>query len=311
MAEFFTISTLTSITFLSLRLATPYIYGSTGETITQKSGVLNLGNEGMMLMGAFISFAVALQTENLWLGAAAGAFTGMLCGILMAFIVVSLQGVQPITGIGINMFALGLSSLWFVSTIPIGTTISGFPTVKIPILGDIPVLGEVFFNHSMIVYLAYLIVPLTSWFLNRTTVGLQIRAVGENPAAADSLGINVARTRYLALGLGGTLAGLGGASLSIGILNLFQEDLTAGLGLICVGLVVFGGWSPWGALGGSLIFSTLNAFQLWIQAKGFPIPSDIAAMTPAVITIVILILGRRQRSKRPAAMVKPYRRGEH
>jgi general nucleoside transport system permease protein len=311
MTEFFTFSSLASIAFLTIRLATPYLYASTGETITQKSGTLNLGNEGMMLMGSFIAFSVAVSTGNLWLGALMGAITGMLFGLMMAFVVVSLQGVQPIAGIGINMLGLGLSSIWFVGTITIGTTISGFPAVKIPLLSDIPLIGEVLFNHNVLVYGAYLIIPLISWLLNKTTVGLKIRAVGENPAAADSLGINVAKIRYLSLGLGGTLAGLGGAALSIGILNLFQEDLTAGIGLISVGLVVFGGWSPWGVLRGALLFSVLNAIQLWVQAKDLPIPSDLAAMLPAVAIIVVLALGKQQRSKKPAALVKPFRRGEH
>lgn len=296
----------------AVRLATPYLYSAIGEAISQISGVLNLGVEGIMLISAYASFFVALNTGSLWLGLLAGALTGVAMGLLMAFISVTLKAEQGISGIGLYMFGLGLSSLLFKTTIGTVKTIVGFQPIKIPLLGDIEFLGlgRVLFNHSLPVYGAFLLVPLAWFVLEKTTWGLRLKAVGQTPAAADSLGVSVDRVRYVAVCVGSMLAGLAGASLSLALVNLFQENLTAGQGFIAVALVYFGGWRPLGILLGALLFSTVNAFQLWMQVLGVPIPSDVAVMLPYLLTIIALAL-TVSRVRGPAALNKPFQRGEH
>jgi simple sugar transport system permease protein len=188
-------------------------------------------------------------------------------------------------------------------------SINGFPPVKIPLLGDIPYIGEALFNHNILVYGGFLLVPIASFILNKTTFGLQIKAVGQNPQAADSLGVSVARIRYTTVCLGGILSGIAGATLSIALINLFQENMTNGMGFIAVALVYFGSWKPGGVLVGSLIFSFVNAFQVWLQVKGINIPSDFAVMLPYLLTIIALVFAVR-RSAQPAALSKPFERGE-
>ncbi len=176
-------------------------------------------------------------------------------------------------------------------------------------LSDLPILGPLLFQYEVPTYLAFLLVPVTVFLLTRTTLGLKIRAVGQNPAAADSLGVRVNGVRYTTVILGGALAGVAGASLSIGILDIFQEGMTNGMGYIAVALVYFGGWRPWGVLGGALIFSTVNALQLWIQVLNLPLSPDFAVMLPYILTIVVLALTAKQ-IRQPAALTKPYERGE-
>ena len=309
MSELFTLPVLLGILYSGVRLATPYLYAAIGEMFAQRSGVLNLGVEGIMLMGAYTAFFVAMSTHNLWLGLLAACLVGMLMGLLMAFVSVTLQAEQGISGIGLHLFGLGLSSLLFKKTLGSVESISGFQSVKIPLLGDLPLVGEVFFNHNLLVYGAFLLVPVAWWVLSRTTLGLKIRAVGVKPEAADSLGVSVTRIRYFTVGLGGVLAGVAGASLSIALINLFQENMTNGQGFIAVALVYFGGWSPLGVMGGALLFSFVNALQLWIQVKGINLPSDVAVMLPYILTIAALAVGRR--SRQPAALAKPFERGEN
>ena len=309
MSDLFSVSVLFGILYSGIRLATPYLYAAIGETFAQRSGVLNLGVEGIMLMGAFSGFFVAMKTGNLWLGLLAAAVVGGLMGLLMAVVSVTLKAEQGISGIGLALFGLGLSSLLFKKTMGSALSISGFQALRIPLLGSIPVLGDVFFNHNILVYGAYLLVPLSAWVLNKTTFGLKVKAVGQNPQAADSLGVNVDRIRYSTVILGGVLAGIGGASLSIALINLFQENMTNGIGYIAVALVYFGAWRPVGVLGGALFFSLINALQLWIQVKGIKLPSDLAVMMPYVFTIIALALSTR-RNEQPAALTKPFERGE-
>jgi general nucleoside transport system permease protein len=301
---------LSGILYSSIRLATPYLYAALGETFGQRSGVLNLGVDGIMLMGAFTGFYAARNSGNLWVGVLAAALTGVLMGLLMAFISVTLQATQGISGIGLQMFGLGLSSLLFAMNPGGVVSIEGFQPIRIPILGDIPYIGEIFFNHNILVYGAFLLVPIANYVMNKTTFGLNIRAVGQNPQAADSLGISVNSVRYITVTLGGLLAGIAGASLSIAMINLFQENMTGGMGFIAVALVYFGGWRPYGVLFGSLLFSFVNALQIWIQIKKVPIPSDLAIMLPYILTLVTLAVSAN-RARKPAALTKPYERGEN
>ena len=306
--DILTAQVLIGVLTSGIRLATPYLYAAIGETLGQRSGVLNLGVDGIMLMGAFSAYYVVLKSGNLVLGLFIACLVGALMGLAMAFISVTLHAEQGISGIGVYLFGLGMSDLLFQAFIGTPIPITGFRDLPIPLLSQIPVVGEIFFQQNVLVYTAYLLVPLAWFVLNKTTLGLQIRAVGENPESADSLGVNVARVRYFTVTLGGVLSGLAGASLSIAMVNIFQQNLTNGQGFIAVALVYFGGWRPTYVLAGSLIFSLVNALQLWVQVLRLPISSDVAVMMPYILTIVVLVL-TAQRVRQPAALTKPYSRG--
>ena len=291
-----------------IRLATPYLYAALGETFGQRSGVLNLGVDGQMLLGAFVSFYIAFTTENLWFGLLGAMVVGALMGLAMAYVTVNLHAEQGISGIGFYLFGLGMSELLFKMLLGTVETVKGFSVVPIPILSEIPIIGEIFFQQNILVYGAFLLVP-SAWFvLNKTTLGLKIRSVGENPEAADSLGVSVAGIRYFTIILGGTLSGLAGASMSIALLNVFQQNMTSGLGFIAVALVYFGAWRAWGVLAGALLFSMVNSMQLWMQVLNVPIPSEIAVMLPYLLTIIVLV-ATVSRVRSPSALTKTFDRG--
>jgi ABC-type uncharacterized transport system permease subunit len=297
----------------TIRFATPYLYASIGEMFAQRSGVVNLGVDGIMLMGAYAGFFVALNISGeggLWLGLLIAAIVGLLMGLLMSVISVTLKAEQGISGIGLYIFGLGLSSLLFRVTIGTVKTVDGFKPIQIPILSGLPVIGEIFFKYSIVVYGAFLLIPIAWFVLERTTWGLKIKAVGQSPAAADSLGVSVNRVRYVCVCFGGALAGLAGASMSLSLVNLFQDNLTAGLGFIAVALVYFGGWRPTGILIGALLFSFINSLQLFMQVTKVGISSDLANMLPYIITIIVLMFPIN-RARQPAALNKPFERGEN
>ncbi|MDX1670449.1 MAG: ABC transporter permease, partial [Limnobacter sp.] len=278
--------------------ATPYLYAAIGETFAQRSGVLNLGVEGMMLMGAFSGFYAAFVTGNLWLGVLTAALVGTLMGLGMAFVSVTLKAEQGISGIGFFLFGLGASSLLFKVLLGTVEGVEGFSQINLCLatlglesdfcLRQIPVLGEIFLGHNIMVYGAFALIPVAWWVLNKTTWGLSIKAVGQNPQAADTLGVSVARVRYFTVTFGGLMAGVAGASLSISLLNIFQEGMTNGQGFIAVALVYFGSWTPVGVLAGALLFSLVNALQLWVQVLGLNIPSDVAVMMPYCLSIPLM-----------------------
>lgn len=320
MGELSITAIIVGIIHSGIRLATPYLYAAIGETFAQRSGVLNLGVEGIMLMGAYSGFYVVFKTGNLFLGVLAAALTGIVMGLIMAFISVTLQAEQGISGIGLFMFGLGTSSLLFKTMLGTVEGVNGFPQINGCLssvginsdfcLNQIPVLGEIFLGHNIMVYGAFALVPVAWWILNKTTWGLKIRAVGQNPQAADTLGVNVAVVRYFTVTLGAMLAGIAGASLSISLLNIFQENMTNGQGFIAVALVYFGSWTPFGVLAGAMLFSLVNALQLWVQVLGLNIPSDVAVMLPYLLTIIALAFPFR-RALQPAALTKPFERGEN
>ena len=235
-------------------------------------------------------------------------------GLILCVVSITYQAEQGISGIGLYMFGLGASSLLFKTMLGTVEGIQGFSELHFCVgsfcLADVPVIGEIFFNHSLMTYGAYALVPLAWWVLNKTTWGLKVRSVGQNPEAADSLGVNVIQVRYTAVTLGGVLAGIAGASLSISLLGIFQENLTNGMGFIAVALVYFGSWKPVGVLAGALLFSIVNALQLWVQVLNLNIPSDVAVMLPYLLTIIALALPFR-RSLQPAMLTKPFTRGEN
>ncbi len=320
--ELTVLAIIIGIAHSGIRLATPYLYAALGEMMAQRSGVLNLGVEGMMLMGAFAGFYVTFQTGNPWLGVLAAAVAGLLMGLIMAVVSVSLKAEQGISGIGLYLFGLGVSSLLFKTMLGTVEGVNGFHEMQfcvanVPLLNidstfcmkDIPVVGPIFFDHSVLVYGAFALVPILWFVLNKTTWGLNVRAVGQNPAAADSLSVGVNRVRYENVMLGGALAGIAGASLSIALLGIFQEGMTNGMGFIAVALVYFGGWSPVGVMAGALLFSSVNALQLWVQVLGFNIASNLAVMLPYLLTIIALAIPFR-RAQQPAALSKPFTRSE-
>ena len=262
-----------------------------------------------MLLSAFAAFYVALATGSLWLGLLAAALVGLAMGLLMSVVSVTLKAEQGVSGIGLYMFGMGMSSLLFKVLIGTVKTIEGFKSLRVPLLADIPFLGPILFRHDILVYGAFLLVPLSWWILEKTSLGIKLKAVGQNPAAADSVGISVNRVRYLAVCIGATLAGVAGASLSIAQLDLFQDNLTAGQGFIAVALVYFGGWRPAGVLAGALLFSVANSFQLWMQVLGVKVPPSVAVMLPYILTILALTV-TANRARQPAALNKPFERGE-
>lgn len=309
-SDLFTASVLIGIAGSGIRLATPYLYAAIGETFGQRSGVFNLGVEGVMLMGAFSAYWATYESGNsLLVGVLVAMLVGVLMGLLTAFINVTLKAEQGISGIGIFMFGLGLSELLYQIAFKGGRIpIKAFSRINIPLLSDIPVIGEIFFQQNLLVYIAFALVPAAWFVINRTTFGLKVRAVGQNPEAADAMGINVTRIRYATVTLGGVLASVAGASLSIAQLNVFQQNMTAGQGFIAVALVYFGSWRPFGVMAGALLFSTVNALQLWVRTRGIDIPAEYASMAPYLLTILALVFASR-RVDQPAALGKVFERG--
>jgi general nucleoside transport system permease protein len=309
-SQFFTSAILTTTVAAGIQLAAPFLLAALGETMGQRSGVINLGVDGIMLLGAFGAYYTALHTQNLALAALAGVGIGALLGLVTAVVSVTLKAQQGISGIGVYLFALGFSDLLFLKLVGTPLPINQLRVVKIPLLDRIPTVNGMFFEQSVLVYLAFLLVPVVAFVLNRTTYGLNIRAVGENPAAADSLGVSVTLIRYSTVILGSTLAGLAGATLLIET-GIFQENLTQSAGFIAVALVYFGAWRPTGVMAGALLYGLTEAVILSWKGLGI-IPlslSDLASTAPAVITVLALLTTAR-RFRPPAALGKPYERGE-
>ena len=309
MSDFFTQAALIATVASGIRLAVPLLIASLGEMYGQRSGVLNLGVDGVMLLGAFGGYYAVLQSGNVWLGLLVGVLIGLAFGVITAVMSVTLKAEQGISGIGVYLFGLGFSDLLFQRWVGTPLPIPSFPKLNIPGLSDIPVLGEMLFRHTIVVYLAFAAVPLSIFIINHTTFGMKIRAVGEKPEAADSLGVSVNRVRYATLMIGGTLAGVAGAALAID-LKIFQSNLTNAAGFIAIALVYFGAWRPLGVMAGALLYGFVNSIVLQLKTIGV-IPrswSDIAAMAPAVVTILALVVVA-QRFKAPAALSKPFERG--
>jgi simple sugar transport system permease protein len=308
-SHFFTSSILTATVATGIALAAPFLIAALGETIGQRSGVLNLGVDGIMLLSAFTGYYAALKTQSLPIAVVVGLSVGAILGLVTAVVSVSLKAEQGISGIGVYLFALGFSDLLFLKLVGTPQPINQLHAVGIPLLDRIPTVGGMFFKQNVLVYVAFILVPLVAFVLNRTTYGLNVRAVGENPAAADSLGVSVTVIRYSAVIVGSMLAGLAGATLLIET-GIFQENLTQGAGFIAVALVYFGAWRPAGVMAGALLYGLTAAVILAWKGLGI-IPlsvSDLASTAPAAITILALLMVAR-RFRQPAALGKPYERG--
>ena len=291
----------------TLRVATPLIFGTLGELFCERSGVLNLGIEGIMFLGAFFSFAVASQTGSLWLGLLAGVIAGLIAGWLMSLLTVKLGVNQHVSGLGFTLFWTGFSLYGF-------RLIFGEPKVppkiapflQVSPFGDMPVLGPIF-EQYLLTYVALLLVPIVWWLVNRTRFGLKIRAVGENPEAADAAGLNVYRIRTQGLMIGGALMSVGGAFLSLAQLGAFTYGIIAGRGWVCIALIIFANWKAVGVLWGALIFGGVAALQLRLQTLGFDLPYELFLALPYLVTITALTIAGRNASA-PAALLKAYKR---
>lgn len=312
MDEILNIAIFVGLFSATLRLATPLILGTMGELFIEKAGVLNLGIEGNMLLGAFVGFVTVRVTGNLWLGVLAAGIIGALMNIILAFFAVTLGVSQHVTGLGITFLSTGLAMFSYrhVSGTPsVPPTVEPFSEVNVPLLSKIPYIGEIFFQQSALVYIAFAVVGLSAFILYKTPWGLKIRTVGENPATADTVGVNVSQVRYWSLIWGGFLIGVAGAFLSLAHFNMFLFGLVSGRGWICLALVLFGGYKPERCLMGALLFGGIEALQLRLQGLGFEIPYQIFLLMPYLMTILVLILVARK-TIYPAAFLQPYRREE-
>jgi general nucleoside transport system permease protein len=296
-----------------LRIATPLLLATMGELYAERSGVLNLGIEGTMLLGAMMGFTAAYFTGNLWLGAAAAVATGALVGLLMALLTVVLGVSQHVSGIGTTLLASGLAFFFYRMIFgqpAMPPNVVAFQPLPIEPLASIPFIGPILFNQTALTYVALLAVPATWLALFRTRWGLNLRTVGENPRAADTAGVSVWSMRIQALVLSGGLMGLGGAYLTLAQFNAFTFGVISGRGWICIALVVFGQWMPWRCAAGVLLFALIEALQLRLQTHNvLNIPYEIFLMLPFVVTILAMALVSRN-AMAPAALLIPFRKEE-
>lgn len=309
--QIFEAAIIASILASMIRLATPLLLAALGELVTERSGVMNLGVEGMMLLSAFTSFMATYYSGNLWWGVAAGILTGGLMALLMAFMAITLKVEQIVTGMALNLLGAGISLFWLrlmTSTAKVDYLIVEiFKPLEIPGLSDLPFIGEILFSHRWITYFAFFSVPVIWFFLYRTRYGLQIRSVGENPKAVDTKGVNVARLQYAATIFGGMMAGLAGTFLTLAASPRFVSGISGGRGWLAIVIVIAGNWLPWRIMIASLVFALLDAFQLHLQGIGVQIPYQILLALPYVFAIIAM-MGGRARSEAPSALGVPYSR---
>jgi len=288
------------------------LYATIGEIFAERSGILNLGVEGMMLVGALTGVATVHSVNSLWAGVVAAMLVAGFFALIHGFFSITLRVNQVVSGLALTLFGIGLTD--FLGRPLIGKISLKFEPLALSPLDRIPVVGQIFFNHPALVYPAYVLVPLAFFFLYKTRSGLQLRSIGENPSAADTVGISVSGLRYLHTFVGGMLAGLGGAYLSLAYTPGWKEQMTGGQGWIAIALVIFAMWDPLKAVGGALLFGFINAFQFYCQAAGLTvIPSYILRMLPYLFTIGVLVVITRwevakKRVGAPAALGIPFER---
>lgn len=310
---------LTSVLTITLRAGTSLTYATLGEIYTERSGILNLGVEGMMLTSAVSAFAVSYYTGNPWLGVLVAMLAGAFLATIHAFLTVTMRANQVVSGLSITLFGTGLSSFLGERLGPesngnnlVGLIGPRFAPIEIPWLSSLPVIGAIF-RQDVLTYILYLLIPIAGLYLYNTRNGLNLRAVGESPQTADAMGISVTRTRYIYTILGGVLIGLGGAHLSLAYAPGWAENITGGRGWIVIPLVIFAMWNPWRAVLGAILFGGINAVQFRLQADGTRIPAAYLNMAPYFITIVVLVVMTwwetlSHRMGAPAALGKAYMR---
>jgi ABC-type uncharacterized transport system permease subunit len=304
------LSFITVLVQASFRMATPLLLTAMGSILSERAGILNIGLEGMMLCGAFFAFATVYMGGSLWAGVASAALSGAILGLGFAYLTVTRLTNQTVTGAALNMFALGLTGFAYRSMVGVtgaAVKVDQFSALKIPLLSEIPVLGPALFQHNVLVYITFIIVPVVWYYLSKTSSGYELRAVGEHPRAADSLGIDVFLVRYKAVILSGILAGIGGSYLTLAHANTFIEGMSSGRGFIALAVVIFGKWNPFGAVLGALLFGAADALQLRLQALGFRIPYHFMLLLPYVLTMAVLA-GAVGKAKPPASEGVPYER---
>ena len=306
------LSSMPDVLATTIRMTVPLLFVALGELFSERAGLVNIGLDGLMTIGAFTGFVVGYQTGNLWLGVLCGAVAGIAVNMVYAFCTVSLRVDQTVTGMAINILAPGIATFAYKvifgdgSTLVQGTTMD---KLAVPGLSDIPLVGDILFNQTILAYLAYIAVPLCWFYFARTRGGLNFRSVGENPQAAETLGIDAIRTKYLASVVCGALAGIGGAFLTLCYTSTYATGVVAGRGFIALAAVIFGRWSSVGILGATLLFGFFDAVQIALQVSAPVVPYQFFAMIPYVFTIVALFFFNAQKGG-PKANGKPYFREE-
>jgi len=307
--EVLTAAFITSVLAAAIPAGTAILYACLGEVFCERAGILNLGVEGMMLMGALAGFAVTTWVGEAWFGAVGALVVGAAMAAIHATLTITLRANQVVSGLALTLFGTGLSTY-------LGRNLVGrspedsFGTVHVPLLADIPYLGRILFQQSALVYLSFVIVPLSWWFVFRTRQGLNLRAIGERPGAADAMGVDVGRLRFVYVMVGGALAGLGGAAISLGTNPGWSEQMTAGRGWIAVALVIFAGWNPARAAVGAYLFGGVEAGQFRLQTVGVGISPFFLSMLPYLFTILVLVLSMREANRlrlgAPGALGRPF-----
>ena len=303
--------TVVAILVATIRAGTPLVFAALGELVTEKSGVLNLGIEGMMLIGAVTGFIATVVTGDPWIGVVAAILAGAAISVLFGFLTINLMANQVATGLALTIFGVGLSA--FAGLSYIGTPIESLAPLAVPGLSAIPVIGPLVFNHDPLVYLSLAMVAGVAWFLYRSRGGLILRAVGESHDAAHAIGFSVVKVRYLAVMFGGAMSGLAGAYLALVYTPQWAENMTAGRGWIALALVVFATWRPARVLLGAYLFGGITIIGLHVQAAGFGISPHLLATLPYLATVVVLVLISRDptriRLNAPAALGTPFHAG--
>jgi ABC-type uncharacterized transport system permease subunit len=298
----------------TVRISTPLLLGAMGELVTERAGVMNLGIEGTMLMSCYVAFLVDFQTGSTILAILAAMLTGALMSLIMAFMASTMKVDQTVTGLALNLLASGISLFWYRVAFK-GISTESIPTIqpmgitKIPLLSNIPYIGEILFSQGLLTYLAFIMVPVIAFFLYRTQIGLSIRSLGENPRAVDMKGINVTRLQYLSVIFGGIMSGLAGAFITIGTTVRFLPEITAGRGWLALVIVIAGNWKAGRILLATLLFAFLDAFQLQLQGIGIQFPFQILLAAPYILAILV-VMGSRARSLAPRNLGVPYLREE-
>lgn len=293
----------------TLAMSTPIALPALGGTFSERSGVVNIAMEGIMLIGAFFAVLFSYLTQNPWLGLAGALVMGGLISLLFAWFTINVGADQVIVGMGINIFAAGLTAFLLNTIFGYGGTpreTPALPNITLPLVKDIPFIGPIIGQQNSVVYLMLVLVVVSHYFLFHTNFGLRIRAVGENPQAADTAGINVWKIRYLGVIIGGILSSLGGVYLSLGLLNSFEVNMSSGRGYIALAAMIFGKWTPFGSLGAALLFGFAMALSMVLQGTG--VSANLIQMLPYALTILALT-GLVGRSTAPAADGIPYRPG--
>ena len=302
-----------SVCVAAIVSGTSILWPALGEVLAERSGVLNLGVEGMMLMGALFGYVVDVDTANLWLAMLAAILAASVLALIHAFLTITLRANQIVAGLAATLFGSGFTA--YVGKPFVGAVAPALlPRIESPGLAAIPFFGQVLFSQDPVVYASFILVPLMGWFIYRTRPGLNLRAIGESPATADAMGVGVQARRYLYVLLGGAMAGVGGAYLSLFYTPTWIEGMTAGRGWIAIGLVVFGIWDPWRILAGGYLFGFVDGFQLRLQALGSTIPSFFLNMLPYLFTVLVVAVSSGERVQRklgaPTALGLPYWREE-